>query len=617
MKKTDKKSTNSFVFFILGIPRFILKGFYVLSYLLYSFIIKHIVKYVTWGFIVISYFVFMIFAWPFKILGKSKTEEKLLSKRAEKAEELRKAKELAAIKKQQKLLEKQEKKEKAFIKKHEEKALEEKRRKELEEDYVNENVKLEKHDLNWALNKLFNGIAQAPKKIGEAFKKMYENSTLYKNAKNKDDINRQALLLSFEGEDAEKSEVKIVYEYIARDANGKTVKGYFDAFSKVEVHSYLLSEGFEVYSIRTSKWIQLLHGSSGRVENVKVKHKDLIFMLTQLSTYIKAGIPLVDALKILSKQYKQKNYQKVFTALIYDLSMGDSFSDALAKQGEAFPRLLINMVKASELTGELPEALDDMSEYYTETEATRKQMVSALMYPMIVLFVAIVVMGFIMLFVIPKFVDIYATIDNAQLPAFTVGIIHFSDFLKKNIIWVILIAVAIILVFRYLYKNVKVMRIGFQWLFMHIPPFSNIIIYNEVTMFTKTFASLLKHTVFITDSMEVLNKMTNNEIYKSMILDTITNLAKGEKISKAFENSWAFPVPAYEMIVTGEKTGQLAEMMQKVSEYYQELHRNEVVRLKAFIEPILIIFLTFGVGVIILAVIVPMFDLYQQIELNA
>ena len=616
MKKTKEKSSNGIVFFILGIPRFILKGFYVLSYLLYSFI-KHIVKYVTWGFVVFSYFVFMIFAWPFKILGKSKTEEKLLGKRAEKAEELRKAKEEAAIKKQQKLLEKQEKKEKAFIKKHEEKINEEKRRKELEEDYVNENVKLEKHDLNWLLNNIFSGIASAPKKIGGAFKKMYENSTLYKNAKNKDDINRQALLLSFEGEDAEKSEVKIVYEYVARDANGKTVKGYFDAFSKVEVHSYLLSEGFEVYSIRTSKWIQLLHGSSGRVENVKVKHKDLIFMLTQLSTYIKAGIPLVDALKILSKQYRQKNYQKVFTALIYDLSMGDSFSDALAKQGEAFPRLLINMVKASELTGELPEALDDMSAYYTETEATRKQMVSALMYPMIVLFVAVVVMGFIMLFVIPKFVDIYATIDNAQLPAFTVGIIHFSDFLKKNIFWVILGVVVVILVFRYLYKNVKVMRIGFQWLFMHIPPFSNIIIYNEVTMFTKTFASLLKHTVFITDSMEVLNKMTNNEIYKSMILDTITNLAKGEKISKAFEDSWAFPVPAYEMIVTGEKTGQLAEMMQKVSEYYQELHRNEVIRLKAFIEPILIIGLTFGVGVIILSVIIPMFDLYQQIELNA
>jgi type IV pilus assembly protein PilC len=152
---------------------------------------------------------------------------------------------------------------------------------------------------------------------------------------------------------------------------------------------------------------------------------------------------------------------------------------------------------------------------------------------------------------------------------------------------------------------------------MHIPPISKIIIYNEVTMFTKTFASLLKHTVFITDSMEILNKMTNNEIYKSMLLDTITNLARGEKISKAFENSWAFPVPAYEMIVTGEKTGQLAEMMQKVSEYYQELHRNEVTRLKAFIEPLLIVFLTFGVGVIVLAVVIPMFNIYQQIGLQA
>ncbi len=614
MKKTDKKSTNSFVFFILGIPRFILKGFYVLSYLLYSFIIKHIVKYITWGFIVISYFVFMIFAWPFKILGKSKTEEKLLSKRAEKAEELRKAKELAAIKKQQKLLEKQEKKEKAFIKKHEEKALEEKRRKELEEDYVNENVKLEKHDLNWALNKLFNGIAQAPKKIGEAFKKMYENSTLYKNAKNKDDINRQALLLSFEGEDAEKSEVKIVYEYIARDANGKTVKGYFDAFSKVEVHSYLLSEGFEVYSIRTSKWIQLLHGSSGRVENVKVKHKDLIFMLTQLSTYIKAGIPLVDALKILSKQYKQKNYQKVFTALIYDLSMGDSFSDALAKQGEAFPRLLINMVKASELTGELPEALDDMVQYYTEAEEARKEMVSALTYPSIVFLFTLAVVTFVMMYVVPKFVDIYNTMDSSQVPKFTMSVINFSNFLKKNVIWILLFIIIIALVLVYLYKNVQVIRTFFQWIFMHIPVLKDVIIYNEVTMFSKTFASLLAHNVHITDSMEILGKVTNNEFYKMMILDTIANLARGDKISSAYKDQWAFPVPAYEMIVTGEKTGQLPEMMAKVSTYYQSLHKNTVSRIKSLVEPILIIFLTFSVGLILLAVIIPMFNMYQQVQ---
>ena len=114
--------------------------------------------------------------------------------------------------------------------------------------------------------------------------------------------------------------------------------------------------------------------------------------------------------------------------------------------------------------------------------------------------------------------------------------------------------------------------------------------------------------------MEVLNKITNNEIYKMLILDTITNLAKGEKISKAFEGHWAFPLPAYEMLVTGEKTGELAEMMGKVADYYQDLHKESVTRIKTFIEPILTVFLTAVVGIIILAVIIPMFSMYGSIQ---
>ena len=149
---------------------------------------------------------------------------------------------------------------------------------------------------------------------------------------------------------------------------------------------------------------------------------------------------------------------------------------------------------------------------------------------------------------------------------------------------------------------------------MHIPVMKDVIIYNEVTMFSKTFASLLSHNVYITDSMDILNRVTNNEIYKMMILDTVANLARGDKISTAFKDQWAFPVPAYEMIVTGEKTGQLAEMMGKVSTYYQSLHKNTVSRIKALVEPILIIFLTFSVGAILLAVIIPMFSMYQQVQ---
>ena len=149
---------------------------------------------------------------------------------------------------------------------------------------------------------------------------------------------------------------------------------------------------------------------------------------------------------------------------------------------------------------------------------------------------------------------------------------------------------------------------------MHLPVFGDVIIYKEVTTFTKTFASLLSHNVFITDSMDILNKVTNNEIYRDLIYDAIDNISQGKVISAAFKDQWAFPIPAYEMIVTGEKTGQLPEMMQKISAYYQDLHKNSVTRIKTFVEPALIILLTVMVGVIVLAIVVPMFSMYSQIQ---
>ena len=391
------------------------------------------------------------------------------------------------------------------------------------------------------------------------------------------------------------------------------MKGYFEAFSKVEVHSFLLGEGFEVYSIRTNRWITLLHGRSS-VNKTKIKTKDLLFFLTQLSTYIKSGIPLVESLKILTRQFANKSYQRIFRSMIYDLTMGDSFSEALIKQGVAFPKLLINMVKAAEMTGQLVETLDDMAEYYSETEKTRKQMITAMIYPTVVLVLSIAVITFIIMFVIPRFVGIYENMDAAEIPKFTLIIMGASDFLEKNIIWMVIGVVVLILIIRYLYNNVKLIRTFFQWFFMHLPGFGDILIFNEVTIFTKTFSSLLSHNVFITDSMDVLNRITNNEIYKMLILDTISNLARGERLSLAFQGHWAFPLPAYEMLVTGEKTGQLAEMMEKVSTYYQELHRNAVTRLKSLIEPALIVFLTFVVGIIVLAIIVPMFGAFNSIQ---
>lgn len=406
---------------------------------------------------------------------------------------------------------------------------------------------------------------------------------------------------------------KVTWKYEAITPEGKKVIGYFDAYTKSDIMTFLMSEELVVYKLMTNKWIQTFY-SSKSVKPRRIRNKHLIFIITQLSTYLKSGIPLADAIGILVKQTKDKNRKRIFRNVRYDLLFGESLSAAMEHQGKAFPPILINMIKSAELTGELPEVLDDMANYFTDIEETRKQMVSALTYPTMVLVFTIAVIVFVMIYVVPKFIEIYDTMDSVEIPAFTKAVINISFFLEKYIIWILLGFILIVLILWYLYTKVKVIRTAFQYLLMKFPILGNIIIYNEVAIFSKTFASLLKHNVFITDSMDILMKVSNNEIYHSMILETIQNLSKGEKISSAFKNQWAFPIPAYEMIVTGEKTGQLAEMMDKVSSYYQDLHRNSVTRVKALLEPIVIILLTFGVGAVLLAVVIPMFNMYEVVQ---
>ena len=475
--------------------------------------------------------------------------------------------------------------------------------------YKNENIVFEKKNLGYFINAGLSAIISIPKSI----KNKIENSNLIRQIKNKKAFDTKTLLVDFSEDDKNNEGKKIVWEYIAVNEKGKKIRGYFEAFSRVDVQSFLMGEGLAVYSIKTSKLIQTLHGKIGG-NRVKIKIKDLIFMLTQLSTYIKAGIPLVEALNILIKQTPKKQYKTILREVTYDLTVGESFSDALEKRGLAFPKLLINMIKAAELTGELPESLDDMVNYYTEAEQVKKEMISALTYPTLVFVFTLAVLVFVLVFVVPKFVDIYNSMEASEIPAFTLWLISVSEYLQANYFKIFLIFVCIIFVILYLYNNVKIIRTLFQWILMHFPVIKDVMIYNEVTLFSKTFASLLSHNVYITDSMDILNRATNNEIYKMMILDTVANLARGEKISTAFKDQWAFPVAAYQMIVTGERTGQLAEMMSKVSTYYQSLHKSTVARIKALVEPFLIVFLTFVVGVILLAVIVPMFNMYQQVQ---
>ena len=413
---------------------------------------------------------------------------------------------------------------------------------------------------------------------------------------------------------ATRSKTPNVYQFTVRNVqgDGQIFTATMSGLSKLDINAFLVNKGYEVYQIKTSKLINFLNADSSFISR-EMSKKDLIFFLTQLSTYLKAGITLNEGMKILTTQMnKNKNRQRVFESICYELQLGETFSNALAKQGNLFPALLINMIKAAEATGTLQETLDDMANYYTEVNNTHKEMVSALTYPAIIMIFAVAVVTFIVVYVVPQFSTIYDTM-GLTVSGMTLFLINLSAFLTNNLFLVIMILVALILVNVIMYKKVKMYRVFIQEITMKLPVIKNIIIYNEIAIFAKTFASLLRNNVFITESMGILSKITNNEIYKAIMYKTIDNIVMGEKISDAFKDHWAVPDVAYYMIVTGESTGQLADMMQKVSDYYQVMHKNTVNALKSLVEPVMIVFLAIVVGGILLAVIVPMFSAYNQI----
>ena len=421
------------------------------------------------------------------------------------------------------------------------------------------------------------------------------------------------MLVDLQTAGATRSREPHVYYYKVRDNTGKIVTGTMNGLSKLDINAYLLNEGYDVYVIKTSPFIDFVYKDSSFLGK-KMKTKDLIFWLTQLSTYLKAGLTLNESVKILTSQMKgNKARTTAFKAISYELTLGENFSAALEKQGNMFPALLINMIKAAEASGTLIETLDDMAAYYTEIDDTKKQMKSAMTYPTIVSVFSLAVIVFIMLYVVPQFIEIYNQ-QGAEVTGITKVVINISSFIQNYWYVVIIVLGLIILLITFLYKKVKAFRTSIQILLMHIPVVKDVIIYNELTIFSKTFASLLKNNVFITESMDILSKITNNEIYKAILYKTVQNIVKGEKISEAFKDHWAIPDVAYYMIVTGESTGELAEMMQKVSEYYQGLHKSTINSLKAFIEPVMVAFLAIVVGGIIVAVIMPMFGMYSQIQ---
>ena len=236
---------------------------------------------------------------------------------------------------------------------------------------------------------------------------------------------------------------KITFKYKAKKSDGKIIKGTFDAYNIEQAKRYLTNNELEILEIEPRKKfdIDITFGNPLSMD-------DLAFALTQLSTYIRAGMTLVNSVRILAKQAETPAKRKIYDMIVYDLLSGDDFSRALSKQPKVFPKLLINMSKSAELTGDLPNVLDEMAEYYTSITKTRKEIKSAMTYPTIVMIFAVLVVTFVLIWIVPQYTSMFQGF-GAELPKITLITIAISDFLKNNLIGVIIMLFIILNIFSF------------------------------------------------------------------------------------------------------------------------------------------------------------------------
>ncbi|WP_153732683.1 type II secretion system F family protein [Sporosarcina obsidiansis] len=343
-----------------------------------------------------------------------------------------------------------------------------------------------------------------------------------------------------------------------------------------------------------------------------VKREQLIMFLRQFSTLLQAGVTIVDAVRILSLQVEQPAFKKILISIQEDLRKGTSLSDALAKHPKAFEPFVLHMINAGELSGTVDESLDRLADHFEKSYRTRQKVVSALAYPVVVGIVAVGVVIFLLSFVVPMFVDMFEGIGG-ELPWLTLFVLAASDWLQ-NYWYVLLLLVTAIVVGILMLRNNPQGKYVLDSFLLRMPIFGDIVKKSSLAMMTRTLSSMFSSSVPILQSLAMTERVIGNKVISKVIGESRQSMERGGSLTEPMMNHWAFPPLIPHMIAIGEQTGSLDSMLAKVADFYEKEVEAATERLKALIEPIMIVVLAAIVGTIVLAIMIPMFSMFEQID---
>ena len=397
-----------------------------------------------------------------------------------------------------------------------------------------------------------------------------------------------------------------VWSYSARTVSGDLKRAEYDAVSRDEVIAHLRSQRLIPIAIREKpKGIQLPGGK-------KVKTRDVVILTRQFATMINAGLPLVQALDILAKQSDNKILQSTLQDVLYDVESGHTLADAMRGHEKVFTPLYVNMVAAGETGGILDTILLRLSVFLEKAEALARKIKGAMIYPMVIGFVALSAIIVLLLFVIPTFQQMFASFDQV-LPLPTRIVIMASDTLQSY--WWAMgggIAATVFLFKRWIATSSG--RLTFDRILLRLPIFGDLARKGSVARFTRTLGTLLSSGVTILDGLEITARTSGNRVIHDAIMDSRSSIAGGESISEPLRVSGVFPPMVTQMINVGEETGDLDGMLTKIADFYDEEVDAAVESLLKAMEPLMIVVLGTVVGGMIVAMYLPIFGIINTMN---
>jgi len=411
-----------------------------------------------------------------------------------------------------------------------------------------------------------------------------------------------------------------LFAYTAVDAQGKTHQGTVEANNAADAAAAIKKKGqFPTQIAETTaaaakpkgKGFSFSFSKGGG--SGKVPGKVLTVFTRQLSTLISAGLPLLRSLRTLSKQEKNANLRNIMASLAESVEGGTTFSEALSQHPKAFNKLYVNMVKAGELGGVLEVVLTRLAEFAEKSQRIRGKVTSAMVYPLVVLTIAVGIVSFLMLFIVPKFEAIFKDmLGGRPLPAITQIIMDLSRFVQGNFILIAVVLVLGVVGLRFALRLPGVAAAVDNYK-LRLPLFGDMLTKTSVARFSRTLGTLVSSGVPILQALQITRDTAGNERVSAAIETIHDNVKEGESMVAPMEASQIFPPMVVSMVQVGEETGQLPDMLTKVADVFEEEVDTAVAGLTSLLEPVMIVLLALIVGTIVVALFLPLITIIQDL----